>query len=124
MHKFSNLPGYYPNSYNLLSKPCYIFLNAKVKGKYYYSKMWEFVAICCIPGTISLYKVPLPQRRICVFGILNSGIKLFKYKFKYFVGTNTTTIIDKERGIFIITLKCKRWALLNFYSHDKKNFDI
>lgn len=62
MHKFSNLPGYYPNSYNLLSKPCYIFLNAKVKGKYYYSKMWEFVAICCIPGTISLYKVTIYHR--------------------------------------------------------------
>lgn len=68
MHKFSNLPGYYPNSYNLLSKPCYIFLNAIVKGKYCYSKMWEFVAICCIPGTISLYKVTITtEKDMCVW---------------------------------------------------------
>lgn len=59
-----------------------------------------------------------------MFGILNLGIKFFKYKFKYFVGINIIIIIDKERGIFIIIFKCKWWVLLNVYLYDKKNFDI
>lgn len=70
MYKFSNLLGYYFNSYNLLFKLCYIFLNVKVKGKYYYSKMWEFVVICCILGIILLYKVIIIiEKDMCVWYI-------------------------------------------------------